>query len=98
MAYDNTNSGALFKNDRKETEKQPDYTGKINVDGKDYYLSAWVNEVQSGANTGKKYFGIKVNPVEEEQSHRPGNSSQQAHAASQKLQDNDDGLNDDIPF
>lgn len=97
MAFDNTNSGALFKNDRKETENQPDYTGKINIEGKEYYLSAWVNKIQSGEKAGKKYFGIKVKPVEEEQSHRPSNSSQtQAYAASQKLQEND--FDDDIPF
>ena len=38
--YDNTNSGALFRNDRKEKETQPDLRGKINVDGKDFYISA----------------------------------------------------------
>jgi hypothetical protein len=25
MAYDNTNSGALFKNDKEGNEKRPDY-------------------------------------------------------------------------
>lgn len=38
--YDNTNRGALFRNDKDGNEKRPDYTGKINVDGKDYVLSA----------------------------------------------------------
>ncbi len=33
--YDNTNSGVLFKNDKKGNEKAPDYKGKVNV-----YLSA----------------------------------------------------------
>lgn len=37
--YDNTNSGALFKNDRRVTEKQPNYTGNLNVEGKEF-LSA----------------------------------------------------------
>ena len=35
--YDNTNSGAFFVNDRKQKETHPDYNGKINVEGKDYY-------------------------------------------------------------
>ena len=57
MSYDNTNSGALFKNDRKETDKHPDYKGSINVDGVEYWISAWLNE----SSAGKKYMGLKVN-------------------------------------
>lgn len=45
MASDRTdNNGALFKNDRKEQEKHPDYTGSAVVDGIEYYLSAWIKE------------------------------------------------------
>jgi hypothetical protein len=36
--YDNTNSGTFFVNDRKEKETHPDYTGKIDVEGVQYYL------------------------------------------------------------
>ena len=32
------NSGVLFKNDRKENERAPDYKGNITVDGKDYLI------------------------------------------------------------
>ncbi len=39
--YDNTNSGVLFNNERKQTDKQPDLSGFINVDGKEYWLSGW---------------------------------------------------------
>ena len=55
----NKNSGALFRNDKKATEQHPDYTGNITIEGKDYYLSAWVNE---SARTGQKYFAIKATP------------------------------------
>ena len=41
MNYDNNNQGAIWKNDRKTTDKHPDYTGEITVDGKDYWFSAW---------------------------------------------------------
>lgn len=53
--------GALFKNDRKENDKQPDYTGSIMVNGKDMRLAAWVNESKSG----KKYFAIKMSEFQE---------------------------------
>jgi hypothetical protein len=54
------NSGVLFKNDKKETEKHPDYKGNITVDGKDYWLSAWVKEGKSG-----KFMGLAVSPKDE---------------------------------
>lgn len=60
MAYDNTNSGALFTNDKKGNEKRPDYTGKINVEGKDFYISAWVKENK----TGGKFLSLSVKQIE----------------------------------
>ena len=42
MEYDNTNRGVLFKNNRKENEKHPDYRGTINVEGHEYEISAWI--------------------------------------------------------
>ena len=54
---ENKNGGVLFRNDKKTTEQHPDYTGNITIDGKEYYLSAWVNE---SARTGQKYFALKT--------------------------------------
>ena len=42
MAYDNTNKGILGKNKDKSKETHPEYKGQINVDGVEYWLSAWV--------------------------------------------------------
>jgi hypothetical protein len=57
MSYDNTNSGMLARNDKKETEKHPDFKGSINVDGVDYWLSAWVREGKEGGKMeGRKFF------------------------------------------
>ena len=58
MSYDNTNTGALFKNDDKKTDKHPGYTGTINVDGKEYWLAGWVKESKAG----QKYFSLAVKP------------------------------------
>ncbi len=46
--FDNTNRGVLFKNSRKTTDKHPDYTGSINVGGKEFYLDAWIKESKKG--------------------------------------------------
>ena len=61
VEYDNTNSGAFFPNDRKEKPNHPDYTGKINVEGKDYYLKGWKKTAKSGINM----LSLAVNPVDE---------------------------------
>ena len=57
MEYDNTNRGSLFKNDRKDDAKFPDYKGSLNVDGVEYWLSAWIKEGKTG-----KFMGLAVNP------------------------------------
>jgi uncharacterized protein (DUF736 family) len=47
--YDNTNSGRLFKNDKKpEGSNQPDYRGEINVDGTEKQLAAWIRTSKNG--------------------------------------------------
>jgi len=46
------NSGAIFKNSKKTTEKQPDYQGTVNVNGKEMQISLWIKESKKGT----KYF------------------------------------------
>lgn len=46
--FDNTNRGALFRNNRKTTDKHPDYTGQINVNGVDFWISAWSKQSAKG--------------------------------------------------
>lgn len=57
--YDNTNRWTLNKNDRKETDKHPDYTGSLNVDGREFWLSAWLKDGSRG-----KFFSGSVKPKE----------------------------------
>ena len=54
--YDNTNRGALFKNDKKESDSHPDYTGNINFNGVDCWLSGWLKESKDG----RKFFSLSV--------------------------------------
>jgi len=46
------NTGAIFKNDKKTAETQPDYKGKVNVNGADMEVALWLKE----SKTGMKYF------------------------------------------
>ena len=57
--YDNTNKGTLFKNDNAKKETDPAYKGQINVDGTEYWLSAWVKESKKD---GKKFFSLSLTP------------------------------------
>ena len=63
MEYDNTNSGVLFKNE-SDNEKAPVYKGKINVDGKEYELAAWIREAKSGKG---KFLSLKVQEPRQKQ-------------------------------
>jgi hypothetical protein len=60
--YDNTNTGALFANDKEGNERRPDYRGKLNINGVDYRLSGWVRTPKNG---GKKFLSLKAEPVEQ---------------------------------
>lgn len=47
MAYEN--SGRLFKNDKKKSDKSPDYTGDFtDADGKKMNVAAWVKAGTQG--------------------------------------------------
>lgn len=81
--YDNTNSGVLFKNDRREKDTQPTHTGSINIEGVDYWLSAWVKDGKSG-----KFFSLAVKRKDQAQRQT---EPQPAPAA-------DDFEDSDIPF
>jgi hypothetical protein len=56
--FDETNRGVLFKNDNKSGDKDPDYSGSINFDGRDCWLSAWIKT----AKTGRKFMSLSIKP------------------------------------
>jgi hypothetical protein len=55
MSYDNTNTAVIFKNNKKENEKHPDYRGTINVDGRELEISLWIKDGKAG-----KFFSGKI--------------------------------------
>lgn len=90
MEYDNTNTGALFKAEKK-SENHPDYTGKINIGGTDHYLSAWIKESKAGY----KFMSLSLGKAVDSNLQRSQQQEQQKPQESKRLTD---FYNDDIPF
>ena len=62
MEYDNTNRGKLGRNLKPKSEKSPEYTGRIIIEGKDYFLSGWI---RTNSKDGSKFFSLTVSPFED---------------------------------
>jgi hypothetical protein len=82
--YDNTNRGALFRNDDKDpnNDKERDYSGTLDVEGAEYWVSGWV---RTSKKTGKKYLSLSVKPKVE----KPAESERKSPA---------EDFDDRIPF
>lgn len=53
--YDNNLSGVLFKNDKGDNEKRPDYKGSAEIEGVQYWVSAWIRDGAKGKFMSMKY-------------------------------------------
>ena len=60
--FDNTNRGSIWKNDKKTTENHPDFTGSINVEGKEFWVSGWKRKAD--ANPKAPALSFSVQPKE----------------------------------
>ena len=82
------NSGRLFKNEKKQTDNQPSFTGNCTVNGKDMRISAWIKEGQNG-----KFFSLSFQ--------EPWQPAQEPDKANGYIKDNkplNDYLDEDLPF
>lgn len=85
MEYDNTNRGVLFKNDKKESDKHPDYKGSYtDGSGSEHWLSAWIKMDKNG----KPFMSLSTTP--KDQAHKAGMKQVQEVVK--------EFVSDDIPF
>lgn len=94
MAYDNTNRGAIWKNDDKREDGHPDFKGSLNVNGVEFWVSAWKRKEGATAKAPALSFSIK--PKEDQ----PQTASQRAapKARNSEMRQAREELNDDVPF
>lgn len=81
-------SGILFRNNRKEQDKHPDFTGSATIEGVEYYISAWVKEGPKA-----KFFSLAFKPKQEKQEAAPPAAPKPAARKSYAID-----LDDEIPF
>ena len=81
-------TGALFANDKKQKDTDPNAKGSVDIAGVEYWVSAWTNTAASG----KRYQSLKFTAKEE--AHQQGLA--QAQQAAQPVPDST--FADDIPF
>ena len=82
------NSGNLFKNDRKENENQPAYTGKCMVNGLPMQISAWVKEGKNG-----KFFSLSF-----QEPWKPAGEADKANGYIKDKQPLNEYPEEEIPF
>ena len=51
------NTISIFKNEDKKSEKSPDYSGNLEVNGEKFRVALWIKQSKSG----KAYLGGMVN-------------------------------------
>lgn len=87
MAQD-LNKGVLFKNkNRTEENKQPNVRGEANIDGIDYWVSAWTNTAgPHSQNPGMKFQSLSFEKMEKQP------------VPDKSVPNSNNTIDDDIPF
>jgi len=90
MEYDDKNRGVLFKNDKKESEKHPDYKGNyMDAEGNEFWVSAWIRTPKAG---GDKFMSFETTAKKDV--HNKGMAQAQKTLGEQLTEI----MEDDIPF
>ena len=91
--FDNTNRGAVWKNEDKQSEKHPDFKGSINIEGVEYWVSGWRRK--AGANPKSPALSLSVTMKE---SKAPQINNQMQQQQQPQHSPADESWDDDMPF
>ena len=67
--YDNNNRGAIWGNDKKQSDTHPDFKGQAEIGGVEYWVSGWKRKAGAGANSPALSFSFQ--PKEQQQAPAP---------------------------
>ncbi len=85
-------TGALFKNDKQDNEKRPDYTGMATIFNKKFHISAWLTTSRNGV----RYMSLAFSENQgANDAGTPNNNSEPQPAGQPPAQTADDAS---IPF
>jgi hypothetical protein len=98
MSYDNNNRGAIWKNEKKETDKHPDFKGDLTIDGVIYNVSAWKRKPDANPKAPLLSFSVSKRemPQEVKQAAMHSNHGRQTPQPAPAYDDFDDS--GDLPF
>ena len=89
--YSNENRGSIWRNEKKERDTHPDFTGTLNVAGVEYWVSAWKRK--DGASDRAPALSFSIKPKDEQ---KPATKKSDPISSGRSLKsDMDDDL---IPF
>ena len=94
MAYEQRdNSGTLFRNDDKRSDKSPDASGTALIDGKQYKIAGWIKEGKSG----KRFTSLAFTPADEQPTRETENADRRSPPPARGRSLSDE-IEDDLPF
>jgi hypothetical protein len=88
------NQIAIWGNDKKETDRHPDFRGQGMVDGREYWVSAWKRD--PGGNPRAPALKLKLTAKDE--AAEPARRAASGPSSTQASAKVEEDLNDDIPF
>lgn len=84
--YDNTNRGAIWPARERKSDKHPHFKGEANIEGVEYWVSAWKKQEGDPA----KAPSLKFSFQRKDDAHKEGVKKAKQAAASE--------LDSDLPF
>lgn len=104
--YDNSNSGALFENEKRKSDKHPHLRGSCTIrtpDGEliEYWVSAW----QKTSKKGDDFFSLSFQLKDEQEAREERPAKKQSSlfkkrdgAATSRKTEEEEELDDAVPF